>query len=279
MAKHCNCPKDTIHDIHKKDQCLCVKPKTKLNPLICWVGSKNKMADAIIKKIPEHNTYVEPFAGRASMFFNKELAKKNVINDKNENLIMFYKKMKETNPKELEKCTFPDKQEWEKLNEKKEGKLSDCQFWKHVVASYGCAGGNYYKKDDQSAKRIGNGNTRIINNLVHYQNKLSNAKLTSQDYKTVIKKYDGKDTVFYVDPPYPKTFQYGQPKIKPEDVAESLKAIKGKAIISYNDIPEVRNAFKKKDGWKTHTITATYAITTASLGTHMKKKELLITNY
>jgi len=41
-----------------------------------------------------------------------------------------------------------------------------------------------------------------IKNITKYKERLKNTIIFSQDYKTIIKKYDSADTLFYLDPPY-----------------------------------------------------------------------------
>jgi len=53
-----------------------------LKPIFCRTGSKTSIVDKILRIIPNHNTYVEAFAGGAAVFWKKPKANKNVINDK-----------------------------------------------------------------------------------------------------------------------------------------------------------------------------------------------------
>lgn len=60
-----------------------------------------------------------------------------------------------------------------------------------------------------------------------------------------IKKYDRPYTLFYLDPPYWGTEGYGvEFGLEQYTVmAELAKSIKGKMIVSVNDIPEMRKTF------------------------------------
>ncbi len=46
---------------------------------IIWLGEKIQSAEDIKKKIPEHNTYLEPFFGSGKVFFGKEPSKRKYI--------------------------------------------------------------------------------------------------------------------------------------------------------------------------------------------------------
>lgn len=56
-----------------------------------YPGGKSKCAWKIISKIPPHHIYVEPFAGSAGVFLKKPKADVNVLNDKNPEIINFFK--------------------------------------------------------------------------------------------------------------------------------------------------------------------------------------------
>ena len=46
---------------------------------LCYVGGKNRFVSKILPLIPEHTTYVEPFAGGAQIFFQKPVSKVEVL--------------------------------------------------------------------------------------------------------------------------------------------------------------------------------------------------------
>src|ERR1017187_9322656 len=48
---------------------------------LAYIGGKNRLAAKIISLLPEHTTYVEPFAGGAQVFFHKRPSEVEVLND------------------------------------------------------------------------------------------------------------------------------------------------------------------------------------------------------
>lgn len=62
-----------------------------MNSPLPYIGGKSKLADTIIKMVPEHTAYCEVFAGAAWVFFRKERSKYEVINDLDGDLISFYR--------------------------------------------------------------------------------------------------------------------------------------------------------------------------------------------
>src|SRR3954451_23006941 len=58
---------------------------------LAYIGGKNRLAKKIISLLPEHTTYVEPFAGGAQVFFNKKPSRVEVLNDLNEDIVNFFR--------------------------------------------------------------------------------------------------------------------------------------------------------------------------------------------
>ena len=76
--------------------------------------------------------------------------------------------------------------------------------------------------------------------------RLHGAYIERLDWKEVIKRYDRPHTLFYLDPPYWETEGYGVPFEWEEylAMAEILRNLQGKAVLSINDHPAIRECFK-----------------------------------
>jgi len=106
------------------------------------------------------------------------------------------------------------------------------------------------------------------------------------DFENHINKYDSKETIFYVDPPYYGTeFQYYRGaehfgKEGHERLANVLKSIDGKFILSYYDFDGLDKMYPK-DKYRWEEKSFTKATTTISNKTLDKKQghEILIMNY
>lgn len=89
-------------------------------------------------------------------------------------------------------------------------------------------------------------------NLLRLEESLSTAHLRLAStfiehlsWQDCIERYDRPHTLFYMDPPYWQTEGYGVPfDIEQyEEMASMLAKLKGKAIISLNDHPDIRRIF------------------------------------
>jgi len=72
-----------------------MKQKIQLKTPITYWGGKQKMLDYILPLIPKHGIYTEAFFGGGAVFWAKEPAKVEFINDKNAEVINFYRVLKQ----------------------------------------------------------------------------------------------------------------------------------------------------------------------------------------
>jgi len=88
-------------------------------------------------------------------------------------------------------------------------------------------------------------NPDLYNNVL---NKYDNTNYHNVDYKEIIKMYDNENTFFYVDPPYLKNEHYYEnhnfvKKENHEELAQILKNIKGRFLLSYQDRELMRELY------------------------------------
>lgn len=63
-------------------------------PVVPWIGGKRRLAKTILPLFPEHSCYVEPFCGAAALYFMKDQAEVEVLNDINGELVNMYRVVK-----------------------------------------------------------------------------------------------------------------------------------------------------------------------------------------
>lgn len=143
-------------------------------------------------------------------------------------------------------------------------------FLKLLRFSYSSSGKSYASQPFDLRRLFG-----LISQL---QERMANVVVENQDFETLIKHYDRPDTFFYLDPPYFSTEDMYEVGFGWEDhvrLRNTLKNIKGKFLLSYNDCDEIRelyNGFSMFDFSRTHSMAQRY-----EAGKDFK--ELLIGNY
>lgn len=119
---------------------------------------------------------------------------------------------------------------------------------------------------------------RIEEELSAIHLRLARVYIENKPYEEIFLRFDKPDTFFYVDPPYYGCEDYYGDGIFSKKDFETLKGIlkdiKGKFIMSINDIPEIKKLYKE---FKIETVNTSYS----AGGADKKKKvtELLIMNY
>lgn len=202
----------------------------KLSPFFGRVGSKRTLKDKIYKLMPEtYDLYVEPFVGGGAVFLALSRDVPIIINDKDTQLMSAYKLLKrgvKGNKKFYDTNDLAQLQHWKDADPKTNiGKLVKYMITSsNTFANKGF--GKVYKRTNPYTK---------LKKSDDYTEKLKRCKITSGDYKKIMKKSDTATTFFYLDPPYEGTKSlYKHEKFNFDDLRDFLKTIKGKFLLSLN---------------------------------------------
>lgn len=143
-------------------------------------------------------------------------------------------------------------------------------FLKLLRYSYSSGGKSYASQPFDIRKLFG-----LILDL---QERMANVVVENQDFETLILHYDRPDAFFYADPPYFSTEDMYTVGFGWDDhvrLRDTLRGIKGKFLLSYNDCPEIRGlyeGFSLFDFSRAHSMAQRYEA-------GKEFKELLIGNY
>jgi len=267
------------------------QPDQMINSPFKWVGGKSRLRKAIIGLLPSHTCYVEPFAGAAWVLFGKAPSDVEVLNDIDQELITFFRVVKER-PEELIasfEWELVSRAEFEKLADVDSNQLDAVQrahrFYYLIMAGWG--GELDYPRFATSIKDGGHGN-RLIGALKTLRDRLQpvyerlqTVIIENLDWQKCMERYDRPGTVFYLDPPYPGNgCNYAHNMRSWDDhkkLVERLDRTEAKWILSSYDIPKMRDLFP--DHYIISVQSASGMRIKKDDNSRVQNKEILITNF
>lgn len=217
-----------------------------------WMGSKRRLAAEILKHFPEHLTYVEAFAGSAAVLFARETpAKVEVLNDLDGDIANFFRVCKYHL---VELCqqfrwAITSRQIFEWAKDTPPEVLTDIQrAARFFYLQRLCFGGRPTKRS------FGYGVTtrhtldlaRLEQSFSEIHERLGGVLIEQLPWEECIARYDRPTTLFFLDPPYYGTAGYDESPWglgRYQELAGTLRTIHGKALLTINDNPEIRELF------------------------------------
>lgn len=238
------------------------------SPVIPWIGGKRRLANQILASFPTHTCYVEPFCGAAAIFFAKEPTKVEVLNDINGDLVNLYRVLQHHLEEFVRqfRWAISSRQvfEWAKMTVP--ATLTDIQraarfFYLQKQAFGGKVEGQNFGTATTAPARLNL--LRIEEELSAAHLRLSGVTVEHLPWDTCLQRYDRPHTLVYMDPPYWGTAGYGVPfgLEQYELMASLMRTMKGQAVVSVNDIPEMRAAFK---GFQVERVSIRYTVSAAT---------------
>lgn len=253
-------------------------------PLIPWPGGKRRWADKLLPLFPQHKTYVEAFAGAAGLFFVRpEPAPVEVLNDINGDLVNLYRVVQHHLDEFVRQFRWAlvSRQDflWKKLQAPEP--LTDIQRAARFFYLQKCNFGGKVV-----TQHFGTSTTapphlnlmRIEQDLSDVHLRLARVCIEQLPWADCLARYDRPDTLFFLDPPYWQVEGYGVPFELEQYVAlaEAMRGLKGKAVLTINDHPEMRRAFA---GFKPISTTVRYTLSKAGKGRSTPRGELIVRSW
>lgn len=225
-----------------------------MKPILSYYGGKQKLASRLVRLIPKHTVYVEPFAGGATLLFAKPWPNvtstneyNEVINDTDERLITFYRVLRDEKlgPELVRKLelTLYSESEYALAGRI----LSNPSGYSELDRAWA-----YYVSIQQSfAKKLRGGWgrsvwgenhgaawTNKVSRLRKYLARMASVHISCTDALTCIRQWDSPQTFFYCDPPYVGTHLGHYSGYTEEDFArlcDVLDSIQGSFLLSCYD--------------------------------------------
>jgi DNA adenine methylase len=223
-----------------------------MSSLFPWLGGKGRLAKRILDRMPPHDTYCELFAGSAAILLARpEPAKTEVLNDLDRELVTFFRVLQHHLVEFCQsfKWAINSREMFRWLSDVDPDSLTDihraARFYylqrlgfggKRVSQTYGISVGR--------KPRINF--VRLEEDLSEYHQRLAQVVVECLPWMDCLRRYDRPETLFFIDPPYWQTEGYAVPPLSLDDyrdMADALAGIRGRAVLTLNDHPEMRAIF------------------------------------
>lgn len=218
-----------------------------------WFGGKYYMATNIVPYFIPHKIYVEIFGGGGHLLFLKPHSSVEVYNDINSSLVNFFRVIRNQDTcDELIRrmqLTPYSREEYEqclKIENSDDDIEKARKFMTTVLQSMNSTGKGSWAVSKISRRGIAHKTSfylrKIDEHLPNAIERLRSVLIENMDFRKIIKKYDGKETLFYLDPPYidftrvsPDIYTHEMTIKDHKDMVDMLLEIEGKVILSGYD--------------------------------------------
>lgn len=262
------------------DGSAAVEPLTGVAP---YQGGKRNLARRIVERVEAipHRCYAEPFVGMGGVFFRRRQAPPaEVINDASRDVATLFRVL------QRHYQAFLDMMRWQITT--REGFNRLCRTDPDTLTDLERAARFFYLqragfggkvKGRVFGVQIGRSRfdiTRLAPQLEDLHARLAGVVIECLPFAEFIRRYDRPETLFYLDPPYYGCEgDYGAGLFGRDDfqrLADVLGAIRGRFVLSLNDVAAIRTIFKAFD---IEAVPTTYTL--AAKGAGKRVGELLIT--
>lgn len=256
-------------------------------PIAPWLGGKRNLSKRICSIIDASSctTYAEPFVGMGGIFLRRSTRPKaEVINDFGRDVSNLFRILQRHYPQFLEVLRFQltTRAEFNRLVDTNPETLTDLERAARFLYLQRTAfGGKVSGRNFGVAKdRPGRFNLTTLEPMLEdLHSRLAGVVIECLDWSDFLRRYDGPDTLFYCDPPYwGCETDYGKAMFDRDcfaRMAVQLGQIKGRFLLSINDVPEIRDTFA---AFYIEAVTTTYTIANRASG-GQDRAELLISNW
>lgn len=218
-----------------------------MNRILKYPGSKWRIADWIISLMPKHKVYAEPFFGSGAVFFNKQPAYIESVNDIDGDIVNLFKVCREDSIRlsELIDLTPYARDEFISCYQRSDDPIEQARrtlvrFWQ----SYGSCNRslNTWKNSQlHTGPCTYNEWNQLPQVVLNVFSRLKNVQINNVNALTFIERYNSPDTLLYVDPPYlnsvrmPGMYKFEMTDSDHFNLLDLLKSSKSKIILSAYD--------------------------------------------
>lgn len=223
-------------------------------PVLRYHGGKFKLGPWIISHFPEHRVYVEPYGGAASVLLRKDRSYAEVYNDLDGEIVNLFQVLR--NPSQarelirLVTLTPYARSEYDASYITAADPIEQARRTLfRAAAGFGGTAATYTKRKTGfrgNTTRCGSipahdwhGVPQVLEDAIE---RLRGVVIENQPAIKVVERYDGPETLLYIDPPYPyetrskhwagNCYRYEMTDDDHQELAGVLQAVKGMVVIS-----------------------------------------------
>lgn len=181
-------------------------------PVLRWHGGKWRLAPFIIQNLPPHRVYVEPFGGAASVLLRKPRAYAEIYNDLDGDVVNLFNILRSDRAPELirvlELTPFA-RDEFDGAYEISNDPVEEAR--RLIIRSFMGFGSDGFNRNTRTGFRSASNRsgTTPAHDWVNYPEnlraiikRLQGVVIERRPAADVVAKYDGVETLHYLDPPY-----------------------------------------------------------------------------
>jgi DNA adenine methylase len=261
-----------------------LQPVHPIRPAAGYRGGKRNLAGRLVPMIREipHEIYAEVFVGMGGVFLRRDhRPRAEIINDWSEDVSTFFRILQRHYVPFMDMLRFQltTRAGFERLLRVDPTTLTDLEraarfLYLQRLAFGGKATQRNFGVSVAQPARFDV--TKLAPVLEALHERLASVTIERLPWAKFIDRYDRPETLFYLDPPYYGVEDdYGEGMFSRDEfkaIAERLKRLRGRFLLSLNDTPEVRQIF---DGFTLTEVETNYTLSHTTNAT--KAAELIIT--
>jgi DNA adenine methylase len=222
--------------------------------ILRYHGGKWRLASRIAGLFPSHHTYVEPYGGAASVLMHKPRSHGEVYNDLDDQIVNVFRILRDHEAsKELERLlrlTPYSRREFQSSYMDTDDPIERAR--RTILRSFQGFGSGAVTKAHKTGFRSNanrNGTTpardwaNYPDHIGSFRDRLQGVVIENREALDLIYQHDGRETLFYIDPPYPLGTRYKSAawadcyrhELTDKDhraLAEVLHNVKGMVVLS-----------------------------------------------
>ncbi len=240
--------------------------KPRLTPPIPWYGGKSIIIEDILRLMPEHNKYIEPFGGAGHVLFAKPESDVEIYNDIHSGVVNFYRVLRDDDKREelvkMIECTPYSREEMELSHNWTEvdDEIEKARMF-YVLAKQSFSGigtqrkaGWSYSINSNEAKSFFEG----FSDFKDVHERLANVQIENIDAIKLLKNNNQEDVFAYIDPPYvlkyrskkDHVYKYELKDKQHQDLLKVIENFEGMVLLSGYDNPMYKHRLEKLNDWE-----------------------------